>query len=370
MTSLINQYSDSAHSLNQPATRRKFLTGLALTAGSFALAGCGGGGDGAGAGAVANAQANAATPPTPTTVVTAASFGVKADGTTNDRVALQNAINNSVGKILLISGEVRIDVSGLNLPTNSFIRFAQDATIKLLPHNSTFYQVIRIWDVQNVTVQNATIDGSKELNSATPNANSGGGGMGISITGASNVTLTSPTTIDCWGDGIYIANSYHSSATVSSNINVTNHNSNGVRRNGATIISGNGITFTNPVWQNCAGTLPSAGLDIEPNTNADVLQNIKIVTPTSTNCHFGINIYLANLPGSVAKTVSIAISNHTDNAANDAGFYVSGLQLNGHVVSGLITSASPTFVNSKAGYRLSDWDMAGPSVEVTNITTR
>src|SRR5258707_12807518 len=50
--------------------------------------------------------------------------------------------------------------------------------------------------------------------------------------------------------------------------------------------------------------LPSAGLDIEPNTNASVLQNIKINSPTSRNFHFGINVYLANLPGANPKTVS------------------------------------------------------------------
>jgi hypothetical protein len=379
MTSSIKRYTDFDGSLNQLATRRKFLTGLVMTAGSAMLVACGGGGDGTSPASVANAEANRASPKssgsssssgTPTTIVNASTFGVKADGTTNDRVALQNAINGSIGKILLISGEVRIDVTGVSLLTNSYIRFAPGASIKLLAHDSDFYQVMRIWDVQNVTVQNAYIDGSKELNSATPYANSGGGGMGISITGATNVTLTSPTTIDTWGDGIYIANSYTSAATVTSNVTVTNHTSNGVRRNGATIISGSGITFTNPVWENCSGTLPSAGLDIEPNTNADVLQNISIQTPTTTNCHFGINIYAANLPGPVAKNVSIAITNHTDNGANDAGFYVSGLALNGYSVSGAISSASPTFVNSAAGYRLSDWDSAGPTVTVTNITTK
>lgn len=404
MTSLIKRNTDSDLSLHQLATRRKFLTGLVLTAGSAVLAGCGGGGDGT-PGAVANAagtstasgasaassasapaaasaavgassaastsstSANAATT-APSTVVNASSFGVKGDGTTNDRLALQKAIDSSIGKVLLIGGQVRIDVAGVDLRSNSYVRFAPGASIKLLPHNSAYYQVVRIYDVQNVTVENAYIDGSKELNSATPLANSGGGGHGISISGASNVTLTSPTTINTWGDGIYIANSFHAAATVTSNVNVSNHQSNGTRRNGVSIISGNGITFTNPVWQNCAGTLPSAGLDIEPNTNADVLQNIKIVSPTSTNCHFGINIYPAHLPGTLPKTVSIDISNHTDNGANDAGFYVSGLQLNGYTVTGHITSASPTFVNSKSGYRLYGWDMAGPTVEVTNITTR
>jgi hypothetical protein len=369
MSSIIKSKSYANIPFNQITTRRKFLTGLALTGGSVLLTGCGGGSDGtSGSSAVANDQATAAAAVTPTVVVNASTFGVKADGKTNDRVALQNAINGSIGKILLISGQVRIDVAGIDLRTSSYVRFAQGATIKLLPHNATFYQVMRIWDVQNVTVENATLDGSKELNSATPNANSGGGGMGFSIAGASNVTLTAPTTTNTWGDGIYIANSYGSKKTVSTNINVTQHVANGCRRQGVSIISGNGVTFTNPLWENIAGTNPSAGLDIEPNSNADVLQNIKIISPTTRNCQFGIDIYLANLPGLIAKTVTIDISNHTDYAASHAGFNVSGLHLNGYTVTGHIASNSPTYVGSKVGYALSGYDMAGPSVEVTNIT--
>jgi polygalacturonase len=341
----------------------------------MALAGCGGGDGNPVASTSAQALAKAATS-TPTTVVNASSFGVKADGVTNDRVALQNAINNSVGKILLISGNVRIDSGGVDLRTNSYVRFASGATIKLLPHNTAIYQIMRIWDVTNVTVENATLDGSKQLNSATPYPASGGGGGGgggghaFSIAGACGVTLKSPTTINCWGDGIYITNSFRSQQVMSSNIYVSNHHANGCRRQGASIISGNGITFDSPLWENIAGTLPSAGLDIEPNTNASTLQNIKINSPTTRNCHFGINVYLANLPGTTPKTVSIDISNHTDYAANDAGFYVSGLALHGYVVTGHITSASPTFVQSKSSFRKAVWDPAGPAVEVTNITTR
>ncbi|MBP0590977.1 hypothetical protein J8I87_14905 [Paraburkholderia sp. LEh10] len=68
--------------------------------------------------------------------------------------------------------------------------------------------------------------------------------------------------------------------------------------------------------------------------------------------------------------MTIDISNHTDYAADDAAFYVSSLRLNGHVVTGHITSVSPTFVGSKAGYRLSEYDTAGPSMEVSNITKK
>jgi hypothetical protein len=71
----------------------------------------------------------------------------------------------------------------------------------------------------------------------------------------------------------------------------------------------------------------------------------------------------------VNKTVTISITNHRDESANDAAFYVTGLHLNGYYVSGTIASDSPTYVHSVAGYRINYYDMAGPAVQVTNITT-
>jgi polygalacturonase len=149
------------------AVRRKLLTSLLAGSGALVLAACGGGGsDSSNLDAVADRSrgggssrpASSASPassapasaPAPASsdstagTVLDTSFGGKGDGTTNDRAALQAAIDGSVGQILLITGQSRIDTTGLTLRTNSHIRFAPGASIKLLSHNVQIYQMFRL----------------------------------------------------------------------------------------------------------------------------------------------------------------------------------------------------------------------------------
>lgn len=301
-------------------------------------------------------------------VVTDKSFAVKGDGLTNDRANLQTAIDQSVGKTLLITGNSRIDVSGLTLRSGSRVRFAPGASIKLLPHNEAFYQIFRIWDVEDVVLEGATLDGSKELNAAPKDPHNGGYGMGISIAGSSNITLVSCTTSACWGDGIYIANSYARKEKWCRGITVLDHRANRCRRQGVSIISGANIVLERPVWENIGGTMPSAGLDIEPNSNLDVLDNIRVVNPTTRNCRTGILMYLQALVGPNPKVIQIEITHHRDESAIVAPVNISGLELAGHVVTGRIVIDSPTWVNSRLTAVKSDnYDHArGPEIIVSN----
>jgi hypothetical protein len=302
------------------------------------------------------------------TVVTDTSFAVKGDGLTNERASLQAAIDRSVGKTLLITGKCRIDASGLSLRSGSRVRFAPGASIKLLPHSEAFYQIVRIWDVDDVVLEHATLDGSKELNAAPNDPHNGGYGMGVSIAGSTNVTLVSPITVGCWGDGIYIANSYTRKDKWSSGIKVFDHRAYRCRRQGVSIISGANIVFERPIWESIGGTMPSAGLDIEPNSNLDVLENIRVLSPTTRNCRTGILMYLQGLVGPRSKVVQIAITHHRDEGATVAPLNISGLELTRYSVKGRILIDSPTWVSSRlATFKSDNYDrVRGPEIVVTN----
>ena len=56
--------------------------------------------------------------------------------------------------------------------------------------------------------------------------------MGFTIMGATNVHLIAPTTINTWGDGIYINDSQTKKNTPTYNLMVDNHKADGCRGQG------------------------------------------------------------------------------------------------------------------------------------------
>jgi hypothetical protein len=127
------------------------------------------------------------------------------------------------------------------------------------------------WDtapITNVTLENFTVDGSRDELDFTGNLPDGNA-MGIAPFGIQGLTMNDIIVKDCHTDGVYVSATHSSAGTQGNTLNLfstglTIENSG---RQGITINSGENLTFTDTVIDGVNRTSPRAAIDIEPNGN-------------------------------------------------------------------------------------------------------
>lgn len=205
--------------------------------------------------------------------------------------------------LFLPKGTYLIDpLRTITIPSNSHLHFDQGATLKAINTNEQTYQIVRMHDVENISITGfATVIGDRNENQ-TP---SGEWGMGFSIKGAKDVHIENPTAKDCWGDGFYIGRTNNKSFC--ENITIINPTADNNRRQGMSIISVKGLRILNPKMLNTNGTAPEAGIDIEPNEIDEILQDVVIENIyTENNAGAGVHLHLKQLDNS-PNPISIKI---------------------------------------------------------------
>ncbi len=250
-------------------------------------------------------------------LTTALPQGYVKDGSVDYTSQLQSAINtHSVVK--MPNFPVMVNDAGISLKSNSTVTFQPNSALVLQPTGKPKYAILRMLNVQHVKVYNPVIIGDRDKH----NGNAGEWGMGIDIRSSDDISIYNPRVSKCWGDGIYIGQAEKMNANT--NIAIYNALVDNNRRNGITIGSVKGLKLIQPVVSNTSGTLPMAGIDIEPNSSADAVDNVTIDRPiTFNNEKYGIVIGLSRLPGPDQKQVNITINKHTDDGSGSA-FWMGG----------------------------------------------
>ncbi|TWT27768.1 glycosyl hydrolase family 28-related protein [Planomicrobium sp. CPCC 101110] len=234
-------------------------------------------------------------------------FGAKGDGTSDDTKPIRDAIESiskaGGGVVTIPKGTYMIDaIQSVHLMDNVTLDFKPGSIFKAIPNDASNYAILSIHDVENVKVTGKPkIQGER----AQHTGETGEWGFGISIKGATDIYIENANIVDCWGDGIYIGPT--KSQNYSENIVIKDPLLENNRRQGISVISVKNLKITDPVINNTSGTDPQSGIDIEPNSNTEHLENIEIVNLSSKNNEgFGFQIYLENFENS-KNQVSITV---------------------------------------------------------------
>jgi hypothetical protein len=265
------------------------------------------------------------------------------DGSVDYTASVQMALDKH-RKVLFPNFPILINAKGLTISSNSIIVFDKNSKIKLAPSDGTHYEMLRLHNVENVTLYNVRVEGDKHGHIGTK----GEWGMGISIRGAKNVKIFNSIVKYCWGDGIYLGITEKSSNNV--NITITNTILDDNRRNGMSIIAAENLAVKKLVVANTHGTPPMAGVDIEPDSNTDVIKNLNFDGITSfNNTTHGFLFALNNLAGPIShQEVTIKV-NKFSAIYGDLGmsFKLGSSNKGVNVPGGLITIDNPQFYKQK-----------------------
>lgn len=190
------------------------------------------------------------------------------------------------------------------------------ATLKALPNNKDNSGIIRIEQVSDVIVTGGTLEGERKQHQGT----TGEWGMGLEIYGAKNVVVEDVIAKDNWGDGFYIDDS---AANILFCVVTADNN----RRQGMSIISVEGLRVMDSVFKNTHGTLPMAGIDIEPD-EGDIVKNIQILNSQFlNNSGSGIEATVRNELAGSAFVKNLIIDSNTVTNNGVVGTYSAGIKI-------------------------------------------
>lgn len=205
--------------------------------------------------------------------VTPQQYGAVGDGVHDDTEAINVCFASGATNIFIPSGTYLVDAhhagwgheteGGLRPTSNSVITLAPDAIIKCSTSPTDFYNILHFYNVENVIVQGGKIIGDKatHVKISQPTYEFG---HGIGIQNSTNIVVRDMEISDCIGDGVIFNYSGNHNVTLD---NLTIHD---CRRQGISLVSGDGIVISNCEIYDINGTDPQAGIDIEPDGERSV----------------------------------------------------------------------------------------------------
>lgn len=301
--------------------------------------------------------------------------GAVGDGVTVDTVALQKTLDNAAGVQHIFLGPKTYVTGPLTIPSNTVIHFHPLTILKAVTGYGVNDRLMTMAGASNVTIWG----NGAQVKMLKAEYVSGEQRHGVMIYDCEDVNIYNLFSNDSGGDGFYVGGN-----TWSTNVNLICCGGDNNRRQGLSIVSCDGFLDFHGTWTNTVGTAPECGIDIEPNTSANRLKNIEIVSPrTSGNSGSGVLVVPGGLALTTENTISVKITGHVSygdgyGSANIAAATFTSTnvatlpnKLNGRVSYTNFTHDAP----AKSGIRINYWDATNAPFldigdgDITNVCT-
>jgi hypothetical protein len=190
--------------------------------------------------------------------------------------------------------------------------------------------------------------------------------MGINMIGARNVHIIGVTVNQSGGDGLYIGGT-GSKGTLSNSVNVTVTDALliGNNRQGLSICAGQNVLVERSVFAETNGTGPSSGVDFEPNSIHNKLENITLrdcISRDNANMAYGGGLHSVG-----AQEISIVLDNCTATGGPRGGFFMEYVS---SVTTGLILYKNCLAYDLGESAVATEHKEGGPTMSFVNCTFR
>lgn len=233
--------------------------------------------------------------------------------------------------IVLPNNSITIAETGIKVKSNKTIVFQENTVLKIEANGLENYGVISIIESENIKIINPKIIGDRY----THKNKKGEWGHGIHVLGSKNILIENFMISDCWGDGVYVGRSKNS---ISQNIEIRKGLAINNRRNGISITSVKGLNLEKVTAAFTNGINPQFGIDIEPNSHLDEIQEITIkncITYNNANGGLAIGLNKLGLKSPNNKSVGIKIEDFEDYGSY-YGLYIGNISSGAEKINGVL----------------------------------
>jgi parallel beta-helix repeat protein len=205
------------------------------------------------------------------TTINAKNKGARGNGSHDDTAAIQAAVNalpSSGGTVYIPAGRYMINaLKPIQMRSHTRLKLDPSAELVVIPNSASRYWVVKVWNVNNVVITGGKMTGDRYSHRGT----GGEWGYGINVSGSKNVLIRQVQLSNFWGDGLFVGAITTSRSQVLSNyVTINGVTSSNNRRQGLSMGPANHVYIVNSTFKNTKGTLPEAGIDIEPQKEGPV----------------------------------------------------------------------------------------------------